>query len=127
MSVRVAGLAVRYPGRPSRASATSRSTSAGELVGLTGRPEPASRPWRWPPPDSSRASSGQGRRVRHVDGSEAGPAPRDGWAGGIVFSTPANQLSASKPTVREELAFGLENLGGPRESMDGRIEAVMTA
>ena len=45
---------------------------------------------------------------------------------GIVFSTPANQLSASKPTVREELAFGLENLGVPREEMDGRIDGVLT-
>ncbi len=32
---------------------------------------------------------------------------------GIVFATPANQLSASKLSVREELAFGLENLGVP--------------
>ena len=45
---------------------------------------------------------------------------------GIVFSTPANQLSASKLTVREELAFGLENLGLPRAEMDARIDAVMT-
>ena len=44
---------------------------------------------------------------------------------GIVFSTPANQLSASKLTVREELAFGLENLGLPRAEMDARIDAVM--
>ena len=45
---------------------------------------------------------------------------------GIVFSTPANQLSASKLTVREELAFGLENLGLPRAEMDPRIDAVLT-
>ena len=38
---------------------------------------------------------------------------------GIVFATPANQLSASKLTVREELAFGLENLGRPA-GRDGR-------
>jgi energy-coupling factor transport system ATP-binding protein len=44
---------------------------------------------------------------------------------GIVFSTPANQLSASKPTVREELAFGLENLGVRREAMDDRIDDVL--
>ena len=41
---------------------------------------------------------------------------------GIVFATPANQLSASKQTVREELAFGLENLGVPRAAMDPRID-----
>ena len=44
---------------------------------------------------------------------------------GIVFSAPALQLSASKPTVREELAFGLENLGVAREEMDGRIDEVL--
>ncbi len=44
---------------------------------------------------------------------------------GIVFSTPANQLSASKQTVREELAFGLENLGVPRSAMDPRIDEVL--
>jgi energy-coupling factor transport system ATP-binding protein len=44
---------------------------------------------------------------------------------GIVFATPANQLSASKLTVREELAFGLENLAVPRAQMDERIDAVL--
>ena len=44
---------------------------------------------------------------------------------GIVFATPANQLSASKQTVREELAFGLENLGMPRAEMDPRIDATL--
>ena len=44
---------------------------------------------------------------------------------GIVFATPANQLSASKLTVREELAFGLENLGVARAEMDGRIDDVL--
>ena len=44
---------------------------------------------------------------------------------GIVFATPANQLSGSKLTVREELAFGLENLGVARAAMDPRIDDVM--
>jgi energy-coupling factor transport system ATP-binding protein len=44
---------------------------------------------------------------------------------GIVFATPANQLSASKLSVREELAFGLENLGVPRPEMDARIDSVL--
>jgi energy-coupling factor transporter ATP-binding protein EcfA2 len=44
---------------------------------------------------------------------------------GIVFSTPSNQLSGSKLTVREELAFGLENLGVPRAAMDERIDATL--
>ena len=44
---------------------------------------------------------------------------------GIVFASPADQLSASKLTVREELAFGLENLGMPRTLMDPRIDQVL--
>ncbi len=44
---------------------------------------------------------------------------------GIIFATPANQLSASKLSVREELAFGLENLGMPRDEMDARIDATL--
>jgi energy-coupling factor transport system ATP-binding protein len=44
---------------------------------------------------------------------------------GIVFSSPALQLSASKPSVRDELAFGLENLAVPRSEMDVRIDNVL--
>ena len=46
---------------------------------------------------------------------------------GIVFAAPAEQLSGSKSTVREELAFGLENLGVERSTMDGRIEETLHA
>ncbi len=44
---------------------------------------------------------------------------------GIVFASPASQLSSAKLTVREELAFGLENLGVPRAEMAPRIERVL--
>jgi energy-coupling factor transporter ATP-binding protein EcfA2 len=44
---------------------------------------------------------------------------------GLVFQNPFNQISGTKFTVREEIAFGLENLGVPREEMLERIEAVM--
>jgi energy-coupling factor transport system ATP-binding protein len=44
---------------------------------------------------------------------------------GIVFSTPANQLSAARQSVREELAFGLENLGVPRAEIEGRIQRAL--
>jgi energy-coupling factor transport system ATP-binding protein len=46
---------------------------------------------------------------------------------GIVFSTPSNQLSGSKLSVREELAFGLENLGVRRLEMDARIDETLEA
>jgi energy-coupling factor transport system ATP-binding protein len=44
---------------------------------------------------------------------------------GLVFQNPFNQISGSKFTVYEELAFGLENLGVPREQMPARLEEVM--
>ena len=44
---------------------------------------------------------------------------------GLVFQNPANQISGAKFTVYAEVAFGLENLGVPRDEMPGRIERVM--
>ena len=44
---------------------------------------------------------------------------------GLVFQNPFNQISGAKFTVYEEIAFGLENLGVPREEMSPRIERVM--
>jgi energy-coupling factor transporter ATP-binding protein EcfA2 len=55
------------------------------------------------------------------------PVPaRHGYRAGIVFPNPGNQLSGTKATVREELAFGLENLGIERGQMDARIDRVLT-
>src|SRR3990172_890632 len=44
---------------------------------------------------------------------------------GLIFQNPFNQISGTKFTVREEIAFGLENLGMPRGEMLARIEEVM--
>lgn len=44
---------------------------------------------------------------------------------GIVFQNPFNQVTGSKLTVYEEIAFGLENLGIPREEMVRRIDAAL--
>jgi energy-coupling factor transporter ATP-binding protein EcfA2 len=41
---------------------------------------------------------------------------------GLVFSNPFNQITGACYTVREEVAFGLENLGIPREEMIPRVE-----
>lgn len=43
---------------------------------------------------------------------------------GMVTQNPFNQISGAKFTVREEIAFGLENLGVPREEMATRVAAV---
>lgn len=45
---------------------------------------------------------------------------------GLVLQNPANQLSGVRYTVYEEVAFGLENLGVPRQEMHPRIEQALT-
>ncbi len=44
---------------------------------------------------------------------------------GLVFQNPFNQISATKFTVQEEIAFGLENLGVPPEEMHARVADAM--
>jgi energy-coupling factor transport system ATP-binding protein len=44
---------------------------------------------------------------------------------GIVFQNPFTQVTGSKLTVYEEIAFGLENLGVPRSEMIERIDYVL--
>jgi len=127
--LRTDGLTVRYPGRkaPSLEGITL-AVAAGERVGVAGRTGAGK---------STLALAAAGfipRVVRarldgrvEVDGIGTAAAAPDALLGrvGIVFATPANQLSASKLTVREELAFGLENLGIPRGEMDPRIDATL--
>src|SRR6476659_2104461 len=44
---------------------------------------------------------------------------------GLAFQNPFNQISGAKYTVFEELAFGLENIGIPRDEMKARVQATM--
>lgn len=44
---------------------------------------------------------------------------------GLVFQNTFNQISGSKFTVYEEIAFGLENLGIPPEEMRRRLDWIM--
>ena len=41
---------------------------------------------------------------------------------GLAFQNPFNQISGARYTVFEEVAFGLENIGVPREEMQERVE-----
>ncbi|MBN9610911.1 MAG: cobalt ABC transporter ATP-binding protein [Actinobacteria bacterium 69-20] len=43
---------------------------------------------------------------------------------GLVIQNPFNQISGARYTVREEIAFGLENFGVARPEMQGRVDEV---
>jgi energy-coupling factor transport system ATP-binding protein len=59
-----------------------------------------------------------------VDGIEVGKSDISEIASkvGIVFQNPFTQVTGSKMTVYEEIAFGLENMGISREEMKKRID-----
>jgi energy-coupling factor transporter ATP-binding protein EcfA2 len=44
---------------------------------------------------------------------------------GMVVQNPFNQISGARYSVREEVAFGLENMGIAKEVMEARVEEVM--
>jgi energy-coupling factor transport system ATP-binding protein len=128
-AIDVRDLAVRYPGQPERAlDGVSVALGSGDVVGVTGHTGSGK---------STLALAAAGLLPRVIRASVSGSVSVDGidtirataadLAGhvGICFSSPELQLSASKPTVREELAFGLENLAVPRAAMDPRIDAAL--
>jgi energy-coupling factor transport system ATP-binding protein len=124
-------LEVRYHGRRTRAlSGIDLEVDPGEMVGVAGRNGAGKSTLALAAaafiPRVVRARIG-GRVV--VAGRPVADTPARDLLDevGIVFSTPSNQLSGSKLTVREELAFGLENLGVARAEMDGRIDATLDA
>ena len=123
-------LKVRYPGRATPAlTGVDLVAEPGERIGIAGRTGAGKSTLALAVagflPRVVRATVGEGSL--RVDGLDPVKAPPSDLLGrvGIVFATPANQLSASKLSVREELAFGLENLGVARAEMDQRIDDVM--
>jgi len=62
-----------------------------------------------------------------VAGNESGQSNLHEWVlnVGLAFQNPFNQISGAKYTVFEEIAFGLENIGVPREEMKQRVEDAM--
>lgn len=62
-----------------------------------------------------------------IDGLNAKTTPIDSLCKkvGLVFQNPFNQITGSKLTVYEEIAFGLENLGIEQAEMQSRVEQIM--
>ena len=66
--------------------------------------------------------------VVEVAGAESHDATLSEWVlnVGLAFQNPFNQISGAKYTVFEEIAFGLENFGIPRQEMKMRVEEAMS-
>lgn len=62
-----------------------------------------------------------------VAGQESSKSSLPDWVlnVGLAFQNPFNQISGAKYTVYEEVAFGLENIGIPRDEMNNRVEAAL--
>jgi len=62
-----------------------------------------------------------------VAGNESSKSTLPEWVlnVGLAFQNPFNQISGAKYTVFEEIAFGLENIGVPRDEMKSRVEDAM--
>jgi energy-coupling factor transporter ATP-binding protein EcfA2 len=62
-----------------------------------------------------------------VAGMEASKSALHEWVlnVGLAFQNPFNQISGAKYSVFEEIAFGLENIGVPRDEMKQRVTDAM--
>ena len=62
-----------------------------------------------------------------VAGMESSKSTLDEWVMnvGLAFQNPFNQISGAKYTVFEEIAFGLENTGVPRDEIKVRVDEAL--
>ena len=62
-----------------------------------------------------------------VAGNESSKSNLHEWVlnVGLAFQNPFNQISGAKYTVFEEIAFGLENTGVPRDEMKTRVDEAL--
>lgn len=62
--------------------------------------------------------------VAGIDVAGSSPVALAGTVG-LVFSNPFNQITGARFTVRDEVAFGLENMGVPIDEMNPRIDDML--
>ena len=114
----ISGLSVRYPGSARDAlHDVSLHLPAGSFTSIAGRNGAGKSTF-------ALVAAGLLPRVirAEVNGLIDGPTPV-----GLVLSDPAAGLTGARASVREEVAFGLENLGVPRAAMDERINTALAA
>lgn len=127
--IHLSGFSYRYPASPDLAlRELDLAVEAGELLAVVG-------------PNGAGKSTlcyalagyipqffgGQARgslRVAGRDCLEIGPDQLAGEVG-LVFQDPFSQITGARFTVREEIAFGLENLGVPKDRMAARIDRAL--
>ncbi|MER6104668.1 ABC transporter ATP-binding protein [Streptomyces sp. NPDC001832] len=72
-------------------------------------------------------TGGAAEGLVQVNGRNLADTPLSGLVGevGLVMQNPFNQITGARFSVREEIAFGLENLGVPRDEMAARVDTVL--
>lgn len=62
-----------------------------------------------------------------IDGQDLGQSNLNQWVltVGLAFQNPFSQITGAKLTVYEEIAFGLENIGVPRQEIMERVDSIM--
>ncbi len=129
MKIKVDNLGFRYTGGKERAlEGITFTVNQGEFIGIMGKNKSGK---------STLASAlvgliphffkGAMRGNVYIDGLDTQETPIAELCQkvGIVFQNPFNQISGAKLTVYEEVSFGLENIGLPRNQMIERIEEVL--
>ncbi|MEU5580527.1 ABC transporter ATP-binding protein [Streptomyces huasconensis] len=72
-------------------------------------------------------TGGSAEGLVRVNGRDLADIALSGLVGevGLVMQNPFNQISGARFSVREEIAFGLENMSVPRDEMAARVDTVL--
>ena len=118
LALGIRGLTVRYPGSARDAlHDVSLEIQPGSFLAVAGRNGAGK---------TTLCLAAAGLVPRVIRADVRGTIDRHGQAG-LVLADPAAGLSGARASVREEVAFGLENLGVARAAMDERIDGALAA